>query len=131
VQRAELGRQDLTRQEVLLDEIAEHAADAVLLGRDDRGVRDRQAQRPAEQCGDGEPVGETAHERRFRRGPDEAKPRIDGLEGARGEKDEKRNDQEARRHALHLHELRPSGRLVHHRHGCRGRLARNAVRLKM
>src|SRR3546814_2475987 len=55
-------------QEVALDEAAETDADALLVARDDRGMRDRQAERPAEQGGDREPVGPTADQRRLRAG---------------------------------------------------------------
>jgi hypothetical protein len=37
-------------QEILLEEAGERLADAVLVARDDRGVRDRQAERVAEQA---------------------------------------------------------------------------------
>ena len=47
------------------DELAEAAPDLVLAPRDDRRVRDREAERVAEQRGDGEPVGERADHRRL------------------------------------------------------------------
>ena len=54
-----------TRQEMALEEIAEGIADAVLVGRDDRGVRDAQAQRVAKQGGHSKPVSQTAHQGRL------------------------------------------------------------------
>ena len=57
---AQLGLDDLRRHEVLPDEGAEALAELVLLALDDRGVRDRDAQRVLEQRGDREPVGERA-----------------------------------------------------------------------
>ena len=52
-------------QEILLEEVGERLADPVLVARDDRGVRDRQAERVAEQRRHREPVGEAADHRRF------------------------------------------------------------------
>ena len=72
-------------QEILLEEIGERLADPVLVARDDRGVRDRQAERMAEQRGDREPVGEAADHRRLGEGVDVAEPRIVRLERAGGD----------------------------------------------
>ena len=58
-------RDDRRDQEILLEEVGERLADAVLVARDDRGVRDRQAERMAEERGDREPVGKAADHRRF------------------------------------------------------------------
>ena len=54
-------------EDVLGDEAAERLAEPFLLVRDDGGVRDREAERVAEQGGDGEPVGDAADEAGFRR----------------------------------------------------------------
>ena len=51
---------DVLGEEVLPDELAERDAQLVLLGGDDRGVRDGQAERAAEERRDREPVGERA-----------------------------------------------------------------------
>ena len=59
-------------EEMHLDEFAELVGDAVLVALDDRGVRDRQAQRPLEQRHHGIPVGEPADGGGFRKGRDEA-----------------------------------------------------------
>ena len=59
-------------QEILLEEGGQRLADAVLVARDDRGVRDRQAERVAEQGGDREPVGQAADHRRLGEGLDPA-----------------------------------------------------------
>ena len=64
-------------EEIVLEEVGERVADPVLVARDDRGVRDRQAERMAEQRGHREPVGEAADHRRFGEGADEAEPRIE------------------------------------------------------
>ena len=53
---------------VVGDEAAQRAAQTLLLMRDDGGVRDRNAERMAEQRGDGEPVGDPADEAGFCRG---------------------------------------------------------------
>ena len=66
-----------------LEEVGERLADPVLVARDDRGVRDRQAERMAEQRGDREPVGKAADHRRFGEGLHIAQPRIVRLERAR------------------------------------------------
>ena len=63
----------LARHEVALDELAEGTTDLVLAVGDDRRVRDRQAERMAEQRGHREPIGERARpwrpRRRLRRSP--------------------------------------------------------------
>ena len=50
-------------EEVVLDEFRKPARDPLLVARDDRGVRDRQVERPAEQRHHREPVGERADHR--------------------------------------------------------------------
>ncbi|GAQ58200.1 hypothetical protein a10_08086 [Streptomyces acidiscabies] len=52
---------DVLGEEVLADELAQGHAEGVLLGRDDRRVRDGQAHGVPEEGGHGEPVGERAH----------------------------------------------------------------------
>src|SRR5574338_1238202 len=74
------GGNDLTREEVVLHEAAEAPADAILATRDDRGVRDRNAHRVAEQRGDREPVREPTHHRRLGRGAYEPEPGVLPLE---------------------------------------------------
>ena len=59
----------------------ERVADPVLVARDDRGVRDRQAERVAEQRGDREPVGEAADQPRLGEGADEAPGRMERRRG--------------------------------------------------
>ena len=58
----------------------EGVADAVLVARDDRGVRDRQAERVAEQRGDREPVGEAADHGRLGECLDPAERGVGGFE---------------------------------------------------
>ena len=70
------------RQEIHLDEAAEIVGDAVLVLRDDRGVRDRQAERPPEQRHHRIPVGEAADGRGLGEGGDEAEPRPARLRSA-------------------------------------------------
>ena len=57
--------------------------DPVLVARDDRGVRDRQAERMAEQRGHREPVGQPADHRRFGERADEADRGVQPLVRAR------------------------------------------------
>ena len=71
-------------EEILLEEIGQRLADAVLVARDDRGVGDGQAERVAEQSGDREPVGQPADHRRLGERLDVAERGISGLEMARG-----------------------------------------------
>ena len=73
-------------EEILLDEIGQRLADAVLVARDDRGVGDGQAERVAEQGGDREPVGEPADHAGLRKGFDPAEPGIERLILSRAEK---------------------------------------------
>ncbi len=61
---------------MIADEARQGAADVVLARRDDRRVRDRQAQRPPEQRHDREPVGEAADQRGFGERPRGAGPTV-------------------------------------------------------
>ena len=63
-------------EEVLPHEVLESLAQLILAARDQRGVRDRQAQRVPEQCGHGEPVGHRADHARLGAGVDEAQPAV-------------------------------------------------------
>lgn len=56
---------DVLREEVLADELTERDAQLILLGGDDRGVRDGQPERMPEQRGHGEPVRQRAHHARL------------------------------------------------------------------
>ena len=73
---AQLGLDGRRFEEMHLDEFAELVGDAVLIALDDRGVRDRQAQRPAKQRHHRVPVGEAADGGGFREGRDEAENRM-------------------------------------------------------
>jgi hypothetical protein len=66
-----------------LNELAEAGGDPVPVVRDNRGVRDRQAERMPEQGDDREPVGQTADRRRLGKGGKEAQSRMQVLDGAR------------------------------------------------
>jgi hypothetical protein len=99
----ELVAHHVLGQEVLADEVAEAVAELVLLARDDRGVRDRQAHRPPEERGDGEPVGQRADHRGLGGGADVAHPvrRADRLAPPREQEDHGRTQQETGRQHLH------------------------------
>ena len=89
---------DVGREEVRRDEILQRPAEGVLAGRDERGVRDRQPERAAEERGHGEPVGCGADHGRLAGGVDEADPaglvqRDDVTDGG--------EPQQPRRHRLH------------------------------
>ncbi len=78
---AEPSADDVLGEEVLPDEVAEGGAELVLLGGDDRGVRDGQAQGVPEERRDGEPVGQRAHHARLRRRGDVPRPGAGALVG--------------------------------------------------
>ena len=63
-------------QEMLLDEARQPAGDALLVVGDDAGMRNGEAQRPAEQRGDGEPVGNTAGNAGFRNPARQQRPEV-------------------------------------------------------
>ncbi len=88
-------------EEVLLDELAETAPDLVLALRDDRGVRDRDAERMPEQRGHGEPIGERTDHRRLRRGDHVADPRGVTVGGAGDHVHDGGGDEHPRRDDLH------------------------------
>ncbi len=83
VQLLQLGQHQRRGEEMGGDEARQVAADARLAARDDRRVRDRQAERVTEQRGDGEPVGDRADHGGFGEGGDIAPGRVDGLETGR------------------------------------------------
>jgi hypothetical protein len=85
VQAAQTSFDDLSRQEVALDERSERAADAVLSRWNNGGVRDRYPERVAEERRDREPVREPAHHRGFGRRAHETQPCEAGLQQARDE----------------------------------------------
>ena len=74
VQALEPIDDDVVVEELALHELPEAAADLVLPVRDDRGVRDRNPERMAEQRGDREPVGQRTDHGRFRERPYVAHP---------------------------------------------------------
>ena len=65
---AQLAEDGVLGEEVALDEEAERFGDAVLVPRDDGGVRNGKTERAAEERGDREPVGEAADDAGFGRG---------------------------------------------------------------
>ena len=93
-------------QEVALDELAEAAADLVLAVGDDRGVRDRQAERVAEQGGDREPVGERADHRRLGEGPHVPDPAVTTVD-RRDDIDHGREQEHRQRECLHAAQAAP------------------------
>ncbi len=90
---AQVRRDHLTRQEVVLHEVAEDLPDALFARGDDGGVRDRQAERMPEQRRDREPVGQAAHERRFGGRPHVAEPGVERLVDACRDEYEQRDPQ--------------------------------------
>ena len=93
----------LGREEVRLDELAEILGDAMMVARHDLGVRERQAERPAEQRDDGIPVGQSADRGRGREGRDVPPGPMHRLE-VPGDHEER-----GRRHQQHCRrELDPS-----------------------
>ena len=80
VHRPHPPRDHLGGEEIVAQELRHGVGDAVLVFRDDRGVRDRQSQRAAKQCGDGEPVRQPADHRRLAEGVDIAPGRVARLQ---------------------------------------------------
>jgi hypothetical protein len=68
----------LGRKEILLHEAAETLADAILVVRNDRGVRNRQSQRTAKQGDDGEPIRDRADHSRLGEGLEPCRPWMRG-----------------------------------------------------
>jgi hypothetical protein len=106
--------QHVAREKVLLDEVAQAAADTVLARRNDRGMRDRQAEWVPEDGRHREPVGESADHCRFRDRTHDAEPRIPRLEQPRGDEQEGEQDEEPRRSVLHHRQAACSLGLVQH-----------------
>ena len=96
-------------QEIVAQEIGERVADPVLVARDDRGVRDRQAERVAEQRGHREPVGQPADHRRFGKGADKAPGRMTIAQRARDQKKPGHRHQQRGRDHPHAPERRRRG----------------------
>lgn len=100
----EPGPDHVGGEEVLPDELAQRDAELVLLGRDDRGVRDGQAERAPEERGDGEPVRERADHAGLGRGGDVRGPAAGapGVLGVLGQYvDQRDQDQQTGRGGLH------------------------------
>ena len=100
VDLAQLLLDRLGRQEVGLDEAAEIVGDALMVARDDGGVRNRQAERPAEQRHHGIPVGQPAHRRGGREGGDIAPRPMHRLEMPRHDEQHRRRQQQQGRRQL-------------------------------
>ncbi len=120
-QRAEAIRDHLARQEVVLHERAKRAGHAILARRDDRRVRNGDAERMAEQRGDREPVREPADHGGFRHCANEAEPRVRFLECAGHHVHDDGQNQQPRRPALHLVQSALAVGLVRRRRRLRGR----------
>ena len=73
---AQLGIDGRGFEKMHLDEFAELVGNAMLVALDDRGMRDRQSQRPAKQRHHRIPVGQSADGRGFRERRDEAERRM-------------------------------------------------------
>ena len=106
---AELGVDGGSFQEMLLDEFAELVGDAVLVALDDRGVRDRQPQRPAKQGHDSVPVGEAADGGGFTEGRNEAESGMHRLQRLGRQEQRKRRRQHQRCQQLHAPQLGGAG----------------------
>ena len=99
-------------QEVILDEVPQCATEPVLPRGDDSGMWDGQAERVAEQRGDGEPVRQAADERGLGGGPDEPHPGQARFEDPGGDEHDGREQDQAGGAALHGVELRLAQRVV-------------------
>ena len=92
-----------------LDEFAELVGDPLLVALDDRGVWNRQSQRPLEQGDHGVPVRKTADGGGLGEGCDEAERGMHRHQRLRAEEDGKRRHQHRRRQQLHAPELGGAG----------------------
>jgi hypothetical protein len=108
--RLELRAHDVAAQELGLDELTEILADLVLAVRDDRGVRDRDAERMPEQRRHGEPVGERPDHAAFGERA-HVRERGDLLLEREGEREEHRHEHE-RTEGDALHEPQPPTALL-------------------
>ena len=88
-------------EKVALDEFAEFFRDPELIGRDDRRVRDRQAERPAKQRDHRVPVGKPADGGGFRKGRQEAEGHVPRLHDLREHCNDETGDQHRRGDRLH------------------------------
>ncbi|MGY4471402.1 hypothetical protein ACVWWK_007111 [Bradyrhizobium sp. LB9.1b] len=87
-------------------ELAELVGDAGLVALDDRGVRDRQAQRPLEQRHHCIPIREPADGRGFRECSDESEHGMHGEKPFRDDEQSERRRQHKRRQCLDATQLR-------------------------
>ena len=90
----------LGREEIRLDELAQGVGDAQVIARDDRRVRDRQPERPAEQGDHGIPVGKPAHGRRRGERRDVTPGPVRRLVVPCHQEQRRREDQQRRRRQL-------------------------------
>ena len=102
---AQLGFDGGGFEKMHLDEFAELVGDAVLVALDDRGMRNRQSQRPAEQRHYRVPVGEPADGRGFREGRDEAENGMHMQQSLGGDEQPQRARQHQRRQRFHATQL--------------------------
>ncbi len=108
------GKIDLTQfgldrrgvEKMLLDEFAELFRDAMLIGLDDRGMRYRQAQRPAKQRHHGVPVRKPADGGGFGKRRDEAEHRMHRQQPFRDDEQRQRRAQHQRRQRLDAPQFR-------------------------
>ena len=124
VDALQFRRDDFGAEKMHLDEFAEAGGDAMPVVRDDRGMRDRQAERMAEQGDHREPVGEATHRARLGKSREEAERRMQVLDGARDQRGDEEDRKKDRRNALHVREL--GGRRARGGKGLRGRADRHS-----
>jgi hypothetical protein len=103
--RPQLGAQDVGREEVVLDEVAQAPPDPVLPLRDDGGVGNRDVERVAEEGRDGEPVGHAADQAGLGGGADVAQPGMRRLQAPGGDEHEAHQHQQAGGAPLHAGQL--------------------------
>ena len=100
VDLAQLGIDWCCLEKMHLDELAELVGDAVLIGLDDRGMRDRQSHRPAEKRHHCVPIGKAADGGGFGEGRDEAEGRMQVRHHPGGDEHRKRARQHQRGQCL-------------------------------
>jgi hypothetical protein len=131
VQIAHAPRDNRGSKEVVAQEACHRIGDAVLVGRDDRGVRDRDSERMAKQRGHREPVGQAADHRRFGEGNQVAPGWVAVVELQRGDEHRRHEHQQPGRGAAHpagAVDARRRRRGDRHRAPKRRQLRRGALR---
>jgi hypothetical protein len=103
---------DPRREEIIGDEAAERRPDALLIVGNDRGVRDRDAERVAKQGDDREPIGTSADHAGFREGAQIRQPRPIKPRHGRGKENRRHQHEQRGRDDPHAQQIGDPRRAV-------------------